>query len=43
MEILKQVQSVAIKILQEDPKLELEKNFKLKKQIIDNFEKRIEI
>ena len=43
MPILKLAQSVAIKILQEDPKLALEKNRLLKELIKDKFMKRIEI
>lgn len=43
IEILKMVQSVAIKILYDDPKLEKEKNKKLKKLIKEKFVKRIEI
>lgn len=43
IEILKMVQSVAIKILSEDPKLEKEKNKKLKDLVQDKFMKRIEI
>ncbi len=41
--VLKSVQSVAIKIISEDPKLEKEENFKLKKLIKDKFSNRIEI
>lgn len=43
MKILKVVQNLAVKIENEDPKLELEKNQKLKKIVQDKFEKRIEI
>ena len=41
--MLKSVQSVAIKIMQDDPNLEKEKNIELKKQIQDKFKDRIEI
>ena len=43
IEILKSVQSVAIKIMEDDPNLEKEKNIELKKQIEDKFKGRIEI
>ena len=43
IEMLKGVQSVAIRIIEEDPNLEQEKNIKLKKQIENKFEQRIEI
>ena len=43
MKVLKLVQSVAMKILSEDPKLEQEKNKLLKELIQDKFTKRIEI
>lgn len=43
MPILKSVQAVAIKIIQEDPKLEKEKNALLKDLVKDKFMKRIEI
>ena len=43
MEMLKSVQSVAIKIMEEDPNLEKEKNIKLRKQVEDKFNNRIEI
>ena len=43
MPMLKNVQSVAIKIEQEDPKLELEKNRRLKKLVEDKLNNRIEI
>ena len=43
IDILKMVQSVAMKILSEDPKLEKEKNKLLKVLIKDKFAKRIEI
>ena len=43
MPMLKMVQSLAIKIEQEDPKLELEKNNKLKKLVNKKFTNRIEI
>ena len=43
IEMLKGVQSVAIRIIEEDPNLEQEKNIKLKKQIESKFEQRIEI
>ena len=43
MEILKSVQSVAIKIMSDDPKLEKEKNKLLQDLIKDKFMKRIEI
>ena len=42
IETLKSVQSVAIKIIEEDSKLENEKNASLKKQVDNKFEKRIE-
>ena len=41
--ILKSVQSVAMKIISDDPKLEKEENVKLKKLINDKFTNRIEI
>jgi len=41
--ILKQVQSLAIKIIEDDNKLEKEKNKLLKKMIENKFEKRIEL
>ena len=41
--ILKMVQSVAIKILQDDPKLEKTQNSTLKDLIKDKFSNRIEI
>ena len=41
--MLKLVQSVAIKIESEDPKLELEKNKELKKLIKEKFTKRVEM
>lgn len=43
VEMLKSVQSVAIKIMEDDPNLEKEKNLKLKKQIENKFKDRIEI
>ena len=43
MNILKLVQSVAIRIIEDDPKLEKEKNRLLKDLIRDKFMKRIEI
>ena len=43
MPILKTVQSVAAKILQEDPKLEMKKNRLLKELIQEKFATRIEI
>ncbi len=43
MQILKSVQSVALKIENEDPKLELEKNYKLRKMVENKFENRIEL
>ena len=43
MPILKLVQTLAIKIENEDPKLELEKNKLLKKMIDKKFNNRIEI
>lgn len=43
IETLKSVQSVAIKIIEEDSKLESEKNARLKKQVNNKFGKRIEI
>ena len=43
VDILKMVQSVAMKILLDDPKLEKEKNKQLKELIRDKFTKRIEI
>lgn len=43
IEILKGVQSVAIKIMNDDPNLIKEKNIELKKQIENKFKDRIEI
>lgn len=43
IEMLKSVQSVAIKIMEDDPSLEKEKNRELKKQIESKFKDRIEI
>ena len=43
IEMLKSVQSVAIKIMEDDPNLEKEKNIELKKQIESKFRDRIEI
>ena len=43
IEMLKSVQSVAIKIMEEDPNLNKEKNKQIKKQIESRFESRIEI
>jgi ATP-dependent DNA helicase RecG len=43
MPILKSVQSLAMKILDEDPKLKEEKNEKLRKMVKEKFENRIEI
>ena len=43
IEMLKSIQSVAIKIMEEDPDLEKEKNRGLKNQIETKFENRIEI
>lgn len=43
IEMLKSIQSVAIKIMEEDPNLEQNKNIKLRKQIEEKFKDRIEI
>ena len=43
IEMLKSVQSVAIKIMEDDPNLEKEKNAQLRKQIENKFKDRIEI
>lgn len=43
MPILKQVQSLAIKITDEDPKLEMTKNKELKVLIEEKFKNRVEI
>ena len=43
IEMVKSVQSVAIKIMEEDPNLEKEKNILLRKQIENKFKDRIEI
>ena len=43
IEMLKSIQSLAIKILNDDENLEKEKNIKLKEQIKDKFKDRIEI
>ena len=43
MPILKMVQSLAIKILQDDPKLEKQENKLLKQIVREKFEDRIEI
>ena len=43
IDMLKNVQSLAIKIIQDDPNLENEKNEKLKKQIQSKFNEKIEI
>jgi len=43
VEILKSVQSLALKIIQEDENLEKEKNMILKKQICAKFKEKIEI
>ena len=43
IEMLKSIQSVAIKIMEDDPNLEKEKNKQLKKQIQNKFKDRIEI
>lgn len=43
MPMLKMVQSLAIKILQDDPKLEKEENKPLKRMVKEKFEDRIEI
>lgn len=43
IEMLKSVQSVAVKIMEEDPKLEKEKNKLLKQMIEKKFSNRIEI
>ena len=43
IEMLKSVQSVAMKIMEDDPNLEKEKNIKLKIQIENKFKDRIEI
>ena len=43
VQTLKIVQGVAIKILEEDPKIELEKNKKLRNLVKDKFTGRIEI
>ena len=42
IEILKKVQDVAIKIMNDDPNLTKEKNLELKKQIENKFKDRIE-
>ena len=41
--LLKQVQSLAIKIIEDDSKLEKEKNKLLKKMVEEKFSKRIEL
>ena len=43
IQILKKVQAIALKIMEEDPKLELEKNKRLNRLIKDKFKSRIEI
>ena len=43
VDILKKVQNVAIKIMDDDPDLAKEKNLELKKQIENKFKNRIEI
>lgn len=43
IDILKKVQNVAIKIMDNDPDLAKEKNLELKKQIENKFKNRIEI
>ena len=43
IEMLKSIQSVAIKIMEDDPNLEKDKNRALKKQIEEKFKDRIEI
>ena len=43
IEMLKSIQSVAIKIMENDPNLEKEKNILLRKQIENKFKDRIEI
>ena len=43
IEILKKVQDVAIKIMNDDPNLTKEKNLELKKQTENKFKDRIEI
>ena len=43
IEMLKSIQSVAIKIMEDDPNLEKEKNKVLRKQIGEKFKDRIEI
>ena len=43
MPILKSVQGVALRIEEEDPELEQEKNAKLRKIVKDKFKDRIEI
>jgi len=43
IEMLKSIQSVAIKIMEDDPNLEKEKNLLLRKQIENKFKDRIEI
>lgn len=43
IEMLKSIQSVAIKIMEDDPNLEKEKNMQLRKQIENKFKDRIEI
>ena len=43
MPVLKLVQSVALKVEQEDPELKLEKNERLRKIVEEKFKNRIEI
>ena len=43
MPVLKQVQALAIKITEEDPKLELEKNKELRLLIEEKFKNRVEM
>jgi len=43
IEMLKSIQSVAIKIMEDDPNLEKQKNMPLRKQIEEKFRDRIEI
>ena len=43
MEMIKSIQSIAIKILNEDPELKLEKNTKFKKVINSKLKERIDL
>ena len=43
MEMIKSIQSIAIKILNEDPELKLEKNIKFKKVIDSKLKERIDL